>query len=68
MNHPYQKFATTIAWKVIDESVSDLVANNDIKEMTPRPYVVGYIVKRLIESGILTKEATVSSNTKKKHD
>jgi hypothetical protein len=54
------------AWKVVDESISDLVANNDIKEMTPRPYIVGYIVKRLMESGTVTKETAVSSNTKKK--
>ena len=48
----YQKYQGLPAWNVVDEAVSSLVANKDLKEMTARSHIVGYIVKRLVEAGI----------------
>ena len=37
-------------WKVIEESIGDLVKNNDLVEKTTRGNIVGYLVKRVKES------------------
>ena len=46
---PYQSFVNSPTWRVLDEAISDLVNNNDIKEMTTREHVVGYLCKKLAE-------------------
>ncbi|HEY2785106.1 MAG TPA: hypothetical protein VGJ05_09045 [Fimbriiglobus sp.] len=51
--HPYQKYEETMAWKIIDEAISELVSNRDLKEMTARVYIIGFLVKRLVESGTI---------------
>ena len=53
-SHPYRQYETTLAWKIIEEAVSDLVANQDISETTDRSYIVGYLVKRLVEEGLVS--------------
>ena len=50
----YSEYETTEAWKIIDAAISDLVANQDIKETTPRHYIVGYLVKSLVDSSVLS--------------
>lgn len=52
----YHEYEGLVAWKVIDEAVSSLVANQDLKEMTARSHIVGYLVKRLIETGVVTTQ------------
>jgi hypothetical protein len=53
MKHPYEELERMHLWQVVDRSIEDLVANRDIVERTPRVYIVGNIVKKLIESGEL---------------
>ena len=53
-NYPYHQYETTLAWKIINQAVSDLVENQDIQETTARVYIVGYLVKRLVEEGVVT--------------
>ena len=53
-NHPYRQYETTLAWKIIDQAVSAIVKNQDIKETTARVYIVGYLVKQLVEQGVIT--------------
>ena len=53
MKHPYEELEKTSLWRVVDSSIEDLVANGDLLEQTPRVYVVGYIVKKLVEAGEL---------------
>ena len=50
---PYYKYEGLPAWKIIDQGVSDLVANQDLKEMTVRSHIVGYLVKGLVEAGVV---------------
>lgn len=45
MNHPYKKYETTELWHIISEAIEDLVANQDVEEMTSR--VVGYLCAKL---------------------
>jgi hypothetical protein len=45
--HPYRDFEGTPLWKAIDKGIGDLIKNQDLKEMTPRAYVVGYLCKIL---------------------
>jgi hypothetical protein len=54
--HPYSQYEGLLAWRVIDEAVSALAANQDIKEMTGRSHIVGYLVKRLVDAGATTAE------------
>jgi hypothetical protein len=53
MSRPYQEYETAPAWKVIDEGISALVANQDLMETTQRNYIVGYLVKQLVETGVI---------------
>lgn len=54
--HPYEDYEKTIGWKTIDKAINDLVKNNDLEECTAREYIVGYIVKSLIEAKVLHTE------------
>jgi hypothetical protein len=47
--YPYKKFENTELWKIIDESIDNLVNNQDLEEKTIRKYIVGYLVKRIEE-------------------
>jgi len=46
-SHPYKKYEATPEWKVLWESIDDLVKNKDVTETTDRSYVVGYLVQQL---------------------
>lgn len=50
---PYQKFKKHPAWKVLDQTIEDLVENQDMVETTVRKCIVGYIIKRLMEQDLL---------------
>ena len=51
-NAPYEQFKGLPVWSVLDQAIEKLVKNNDIKETTGRAYIVGFLVKALVESGI----------------
>ncbi len=50
---PYAQFKNNPAWSVINQIIGDLVENQDIVETTVRKCIVGYIIKRLTETGLL---------------
>ncbi len=45
--HPYKEFEKTRLWKALNKGIRDLVANHDLKEITSREYIVGYLCKVL---------------------
>ena len=47
--HPYKHLEGRTEWKVLDRAISDLAKNGDLQELTPRRYILGYLVKRLLE-------------------
>jgi hypothetical protein len=47
--HPYKEFEKTVLWKSLDEGIHDLVENRDLKEITRREYIVGYLCKVLTQ-------------------
>jgi hypothetical protein len=49
--HPYAKFERTKLWKTLNKGISDLVANKDLKELTGREHIVGYLCKLLNDRG-----------------
>lgn len=51
----YKDFTTTSTWKVLDKAIQDLVDNLDIEEKTDRRYIVGYLCKTLVASGIIAE-------------
>lgn len=53
MAHPYEKYESTPAWRVIDEAITALVKNHDLQETTARQYIVGYLCKQLSEAALL---------------
>ena len=50
MNHPYQELEAESRWKVIEEGINELEDNQDITVTTKQAYVVGYLLKKIIES------------------
>lgn len=50
--HPYEAWEGTRTWSTLEAAVAELVENQDLEEMTPREYIVGFLTKRLAEAGI----------------
>lgn len=46
--HAYRELENTQVWKVIEESLNDLIENQDIELTTRKENVIGYICKNLI--------------------
>ena len=49
---PYHDYEATPAWSVIEQAIAALVENQDIKEMTTRGRIVGYLVKCLVDARV----------------
>ena len=47
--HPYVELKNTECWSIIEQAINDLIENNDLEEKTPKEYIVGYIVQRVIK-------------------
>jgi DNA-binding transcriptional regulator YiaG len=52
-SHPYKNLEFLPEWKAVDRALLDLAKNGDIKELTAHRYVVGYLVKVLLEMKLL---------------
>ena len=48
--HPYKEFEKTRLWRTLNKGIRDLVENQDLKEITRRDYIVGYLCKALTRS------------------
>lgn len=48
--HSYTDYENTPLWNAIDKTLSELEQNQDLKLLTPREYVVGYICKQIRNS------------------
>lgn len=55
-----RKFYESFAWSVIENALLDLVDNQDIIENTKKEYIVGYLLKCLIENGCLSEQCLTS--------
>lgn len=51
--HPYEQYEGLPVWRVAERAFADLVANGDIKETTARTHIVGYMVKCLVDEGVI---------------
>ena len=62
MRFPYERWKTDPLWAIVNIAISDLVKNADLKELTARDYIVGYIVMK-IRSALdqLTPESPISA-------
>ena len=47
MKTPYDEHKESPLWETIDKAISELVNNHDLQELTPRDYIVGYLVKSI---------------------
>jgi hypothetical protein len=52
----YQEFEEMPVWPVVDQAIESLVQNKDLIEQTDRRYVVGFLIKRLNEKGMLANK------------
>lgn len=52
-NHPYEEYENTDLWNTIWMAIDDLVKNQDLKERTPRAYIVGYLCEKILKDGTL---------------
>ena len=46
---PYDKYKSSEEWQIISKAVQQLIKNNDIEPLTPNDYIIGFIVKQLID-------------------
>ena len=46
---PYDNFKETEEWEIISSAISDLTKNNDIVLLTADDYIIGYLVKQLLD-------------------
>ena len=49
---PYGKFEALAAWNIVNDALEKLVQNGDLTETTDRRYIAGYILNKLVESGV----------------
>lgn len=49
MGFPYEYLRHSPYWATLEEGIEELVKNGDLRELTERDYVVGYLVKCLEE-------------------
>jgi len=49
----YGEYETGAVWRVLEKGIDDLVKNHDLKEQTPRRYIVGYLCKLLAQHDLL---------------
>jgi len=47
--HPYKQFEGTRLWKALDKGIDELIENQDLKEITKRKYILGYLCKALTQ-------------------
>ena len=52
MESPYNEYKNNKLWKIIDTSIKDLIKNKDITETTNHDYIVGYIVKKVVDTNL----------------
>jgi hypothetical protein len=45
--HPYMRFEGSVLWRTVEKEIMALVKNGDLKELTPREYIVGSICQAL---------------------
>ncbi|MBF0548820.1 MAG: hypothetical protein HQM08_30645 [Candidatus Riflebacteria bacterium] len=60
IKHPYESLQEHPLWQVVDKCINDLSKNKDLSEMTRREYIVGYIVKELLNSNFEKHKPNVS--------
>ncbi|MBI5287875.1 MAG: hypothetical protein HY873_02755 [Chloroflexi bacterium] len=51
-SYPYTHFEGTAAWHAMLRAFEELSLNQDLHELTPREYLVGFLLHRLDEAGI----------------
>ena len=54
---PYESFKEQhpVAWRTVDDEITELVANQDLVETTARGLIVGSIICALSEAGALSE-------------
>jgi hypothetical protein len=55
---PYREFMSHPAWKVLDKALGELEANDDVEVTTASRYVVGFLIKSLVEKGLTLPHVT----------
>jgi hypothetical protein len=49
---PYRALMNHPAWRVIDQALGELEANDDVELRTARRYVIGYLLQQLATKGL----------------
>ncbi len=52
MKHLIKEFENIKLWKVVEKTISELENNKDLKLITRKEHIVGYICKQIIESNL----------------
>jgi hypothetical protein len=61
MPHPYTEFEAIPVWTPIEGAVRELAENRDLTLTTASSYVVGFLCRRVAETGVLSAHAQVIS-------
>lgn len=68
MEHPYKEYENTHTWDVVQQTITELVENNDIELQTPIEYVIGYICRNLSSTEHIGKSLEKNKLYEKEED
>jgi len=53
-NFPYIAFTNHPAWKIMEDALCELENNSDLQIQTSQRYIVGFLLKSLMDKNILS--------------
>lgn len=53
--HPYADLEGSDLWNEVDRAIMELIKNRDLVETSAHPYIVGYICRKLVDSGLIQR-------------
>jgi hypothetical protein len=56
MTHPYEYFEGSELWNAVEAALDRLEENDDFEPRTSRKLIVGYLVRALVDAGLVAPE------------
>jgi hypothetical protein len=63
MPHTYVQHEESPLWRALDAGVAELEANSDLALTTAREYVIGFLCRRLVGAGLVTRSVGMRGET-----
>ncbi|MEI7833886.1 MAG: hypothetical protein WCJ56_11905 [bacterium] len=50
LSHPYEEYENSELWIIVEKALEELVRNKDIILCTRKEYIIGYLLKSIMNS------------------